>query len=182
MLGEGAAFLVLERLSGARARGATVHGILKGWALGSDASSARAAACPFGSGLSAASMGALELAGVPIEKLGWICAHGTGTRINDPSEANAFRQIGASDAGTPVSSIKPVTGHCLGASPALESIVCLSALKHQKAPPTPNLKTSDSVCDGLNFISSAVAIDEAHVLNANQGFFGVTSALCFSRP
>lgn len=180
VLGEGAAFFVMERLSTARARKAAIHGILSGWAMASDTASSRAAACPFGSGLSAAILSALGMAGMDVNELGWISAHGTGTLINDGGEAAAYRRIGAANARVPVSSTKPVTGHCLGASPALESALCLAALRHRKVPPTPNLSLVDPACAGPEFIIRPMDLGRPHVMNANQGFFGVTSALCFS--
>jgi 3-oxoacyl-[acyl-carrier-protein] synthase II len=180
VLGEGAAFLVLERLSTAKARGVTPLALLSGWSIGSDGWG-RTAAHPEGEGLARTVVSAMHHAGLVAADIGWVCAHGTGTDINDPSEAAAYRTAGLGSLETPVSSIKPVTGHCLGASAALEAVICLQALSEASIPPTPHLATVDPKCVGLaHVLGTAIPLKHGHILNTNQGFFGTTSALCFS--
>ncbi len=133
--GEGAAFLVMERLSSARARGAKVLGLLSGWSMATEGEG-RSGVCADGHTLGRVLQSSLATAGLAAGEIDYINAHGTGTPLNDEAEAAALVRTFASP--PPVSSTKAVTGHCLGASPALEAVICLQALRHQWLPGSVN--------------------------------------------
>ena len=90
---------------------------------------------------------ALYTAGLSPDAIGYVNMHGTGTVVNDTAEASAIRKVFSDQAAPPpCSSTKPVTGHCLGATPAMEAILCLQALRHQTIPPTANCRDQDPEC------------------------------------
>jgi 3-oxoacyl-[acyl-carrier-protein] synthase II len=142
LAGEGAAFLVLERASHARARGAPVLGVLSGWATAAEGEG-RAGVGADGRALARVVSSALAVAGVAPGDVDYINAHGTGTVLNDAAEAAALRAVFPHGV-PPVSSTKAVTGHCLGASPALEAVICLRALRHGWLPASVNLVEPDA--------------------------------------
>ncbi len=143
-LGEGAGMLVLENWEHARARGATIHGEIAGFGMSSDAHHLTQ---PCVEGPHKAMSWALADAGLSLEQIGYINAHGTGTQANDATETEAIRGVfGACADKLPVSSTKSVHGHTLGAAGAIEAIATLLALKHRLIPPTANYTTPDPAC------------------------------------
>ncbi len=139
-LGEGAAYLVLERWGDAVARGATILAELAGWGATCDAHHPTAPA-EDGRGAAAAMRNALAEGSEPAEAVDYVNAHGTGTALNDSAEGLAiFTVLGER---TPVSSTKSYFGHTLGASGALEAVVAVLALLHQQAPPTLRLENPE---------------------------------------
>ncbi len=145
VVGEGAAFLVLERASAASRPGATARARLAGWATGTDAGG-RTGMTAEADGLVAVSRRALAVADMVPADIGYVNAHGTGTRLNDRTEARGLCRIFGDGRVPPVSSTKPVTGHCLGATPALEALIAISSLQTGCLPPTANLATQDPDC------------------------------------
>src|SRR5260370_30956396 len=120
-LGDGAGVLVLEELERARARGATVLALLAGWRITADAHH-MTAPHPEGEGAARAMRAALDDAGLAAEQIGYINAHGTGTPHNDAAETLAIKAVlGARAPSVPVSSIKSMVGHTLGAAGAIEA-------------------------------------------------------------
>ena len=131
LIGDGAAFLVLESLESARRRGVPVRARLVGWAMGADATH-RTSPREDGEGLVRVMRRALRLARLGPEEIDYVNAHGTGTLLNDRIEALAMRTLlGDRLHRVACSSTKPVTGHCLGASGAPGS------RRHRAGPPRP---------------------------------------------
>lgn len=133
-LGEGCAFLVLESAEGARRRGATPLGWVRGYGLTSDAHHATAPD-PRGDGALRAMRRALAEGGLSPADIGYLNAHGTGTPANDTAEPQAVRDLFGDDI-PPVSSTKSQIGHTLGAAGAVEAAVSVLALQKQMLPPT----------------------------------------------
>lgn len=180
VLGEGSAFLILESAHSAAARGATALARLSGWSLNQD-HSGRSGVDETGASLSQVMARALALAGLAPEQVDYVNAHGTGTRLNDAAEAQALGTLFGPRASTlPCSSTKPITGHCLGATPALEAVLCVETLQRQRLLPTANCTQPDPLCP-LNTRPSPVPDRRiAHVLSNSLGFWGYQAALVFS--
>ena len=141
VMGEGAAFLVLERWDVAVARGARIHGEILGYGRNSDAYHITAPA-PGGGGAVACMELALADAGLQPSDIGHVNAHGTSTPLNDAAEAEAMLKVFG---GTPppVTSTKGVTGHLIGAAGATEAVASLLAIGNGVVPPTANHETTD---------------------------------------
>lgn len=181
LLGEGAGFLVLERASHAAARGAVVLGKLSGWAISMHGAAGKTGVSGDGSGLAAAMRRALALADLEPGEIGYVNAHGTGTALNDRAEAAALRGV-FGNRPPPVSSTKPVTGHCLGATPVMEAILCLSALKGGWIPPQACCREVDPTLEWLDVPLTAGRGLEAGcgVMSNSLGFWGYHASLIFS--
>lgn len=142
-LGEGAAVLVLESAEHARRRGARPLARFLGAGLSCDAHH-MTAPHPQGDGALRAMRAACLAAGIAPESVGYINAHGTGTPHNDAAETAAVRSLlGERAAKVPMSSIKSMVGHTLGAAGAIEAVASVLSLQHGFLPPTANLKTPD---------------------------------------
>ncbi len=145
IVGEGAGMLVLERLEAAEARRAPIYGEIVAYGLSCDANHMT---IPHIAGVKAAMQNALRAAQISPEEVNYINAHGTGTPANDRTEAQAIREVFGKHASTlPVSSIKSMIGHAMGAASALESIATILAVKSDHIPPTINFETPDPECD-----------------------------------
>jgi 3-oxoacyl-[acyl-carrier-protein] synthase II len=181
VLGEGSGFLILESARGAAARGATVLGRLAGWAYRLN-DSGRVGVHEDGSNLLHVMEEALQLANLPPAEIGYINAHGTGTQLNDLAEAHSVRNLLGERATTvPCRSTKPITGHCLGATPAIEAILCLQALRQQEIPPVINCDQPDRQCPIHPQSLTGPTLPLNHVLSTSLGFWGYHAALVFSR-
>ncbi|REJ73895.1 MAG: beta-ketoacyl-[acyl-carrier-protein] synthase family protein [Acidobacteria bacterium] len=172
--GEGAAMLVLERASSARARGARIWAEVAGYGLSCDAHH-MTAAHPEGAGAARAMEVALETSGIGREEVSWISAHGTGTPTNDRLETAAVRRVfGDAADGVPISSIKGNLGHTMGAASAIEAVVCALAIHHQTVPPTLNYREPDPQCDldcvpeGPRRMPVRVAMSNAYAFGGNN--------------
>ena len=176
-LGEGAAFLVLEREESARRRGAASLGRIAGYASRSDAVHLTAPHRE-GRGLAAAAAAALCDGGCRPEEIAYVSAHGTGTLYNDWMETKAIKiALGDHARSVPVSSIKAALGHPFGAAGAMEAAVCLLAIRDGIVPPTANFEEPDPECD-LDCVPNAarrVAVRTA--LSVSAGFGGQNAAL-----
>lgn len=178
ILGEGAAFLILESARSARERGAQIHARLAGWALGSEGHQ-RAGIREDAGGLVHTMTEAMRLAGMASEAIGYVNAHGTGTLLNDRQEARALR--GVFRGGLPCSSTKPVTGHCMGAGAALEAVISILALQKALLPPTAHCLPLDPEC-ALDVIHSEPRRSSVQVVMSNSsGFWGNNASLLFAR-
>lgn len=181
VLGEGAAFLVLEREEQARARGARLHGRLLGYGLSGDASHLTK---PDAAGQARALRGALREAALQPADVGYCNAHGTATRIGDVVEAEALAAVwGPALADLRVSSTKAMHGHLLGAAGGLEAAITLLALQQQALPP--NLHGSGAVepaCP-LNLVppgdTAAPGLQAA--ISSSFAFGGTNAVLAFGR-
>jgi len=177
ILGEGGAFLVLEPLDAARARGAHVYGELVGFGMSSDAHHITQ---PSVEGPAAAMRLALEDAGLAPEQVGYINAHGTGTPANDPTETKAIRAVFGAHAGKlAVSSTKSMHGHTLGAAGALEAAATLLALCHGVLPPTANYQEPDPQCDLDVVPNQARQSRVEYALSNSFAFGGLNAVLAF---
>jgi len=179
VLGEGAAILVLETLDHAQDRGARILAEVAGYCLTGDAYHTVAPA-PSGEGAARAIRGALLDARTAPESLDWICAHGTGTQMNDLAETLAIKQaLGEAALRVPVSSIKASLGHMLGGAGAISCVAAVQAILFGLLPPTLNYHTLDPQCD-LDYVpNQARQKPVANVLVNSFGFGGQNACLVF---
>lgn len=181
-LGEGGAALVLERLDRALERGAQPLAELVGSGGSSDAYH-MTAPDPKGSGAATALGRALENAGVAIEDVGFVNAHGTGTDRNDAAEWNALLQVfGERARELPVTSTKACVGHLLGSAGTIEAVATVLCSMHQRVHPTPGPGEIDSEAP-VNLVRER-PLDVTPLKSAvslNLGFGGCNAALVFSR-
>lgn len=145
MVGEGAAILFLESLESALHRGADIYAELPGYGISCDAYHMTASKPD---GISKAILNALKYSRTPAEEVDYINAHGTGTPGNDKNECAALRKVFKDRLGSiPVSSIKSMLGHPMGAASAIEAVACCLAVKENMIPPTINFETPDPQCE-----------------------------------
>ena len=186
VMGEGAAALVLENGAAARARGARILAVLRGYGATSDAFHITA---PPGSGEGAARAitRALADAGVTPGELVYINAHGTSTPINDAAETNAIKAaLGDSARKIPISSTKSAIGHLLGAAGAIEAVATILALRARVIPPTLGLEQQDPDLDldYVPLVARALDVKGARLLAISNsfGFGGHNAVLCLEAP
>jgi 3-oxoacyl-[acyl-carrier-protein] synthase II len=181
LMGEGAGMLILEELEHARARGARILCEISGYGTTDDAHHISAPA-ENGAGAANSMRLALKDAGLSIDDVHYINAHGTSTPLNDKSETAAIKTVfGERAYSIPVSSTKSMTGHLLGASGALEAMVSIKAIQNAVIPPTIHYHTPDPECD-LDYVpnqSRKHAI--THVMSNSFGFGGHNATLVFSK-
>jgi 3-oxoacyl-[acyl-carrier-protein] synthase II len=174
VLGEGAALLVLEEYECALKRSAPIIGEIAGYGESSDAFHMTSPE-PSGHSAARAITNALEDCGS--SDIDYINAHGTGTQYNDAMEAHAIiKALGEQGKTTPISSLKPLFGHTLGAAAAVEAVISVLVIKHNKIPPNINYHTPDSDCD-MNVITSSTECTVNTVLSNSFGFGGSNAAL-----
>jgi 3-oxoacyl-[acyl-carrier-protein] synthase II len=143
--GEAAGILVLESLEHAVKRKAHIYAEIAGYGLSCDANHMTLAAVE---GIASCMKKALREAGITREKVDYISAHGTGTPANDRAESAAIKEVfGDRYKSIPVSSIKSMLGHTMGAASALEAVTCALVVQNDIIPPTINYETPDSECD-----------------------------------
>jgi 3-oxoacyl-[acyl-carrier-protein] synthase II len=177
VLGEGSAFLFLESLDSARRRGARPLGHLRGWSYASEASSRTATA---GAGLVHVMNEALRLAHLAPSAIDYINLHGTGTEQGDFAEAEAVAEVFHEHPDVPCSSTKPITGHCLGATPALEAVISIEALRAQRIPLSANCPNQDPCCRIHLQKDAARPAALRNVMSNSLGFWGQYASLVFS--
>ncbi|MBI3184081.1 MAG: beta-ketoacyl-[acyl-carrier-protein] synthase family protein [Myxococcales bacterium] len=147
MVSEGAGVLLLEDLSHAVERGAPIVAELLGYGLSCDAHH-MTQPDPEGRFAALSTARALEASGRRAEEVDYFCAHGTGTPANDRVESMVVKQLfGDRAAKVPLSSIKSMLGHCMGAASALEAVATALAVRHDVIPPTINFETADPECE-----------------------------------
>lgn len=171
--GEGAAVLVLERASSARARGARSYAEVVGYGLSCDAHH-MTAAHPEGDGAARAMTRALQMSGLDADDVDYISAHGTGTPTNDRLEARAVERVFGARR-VPISSIKSMIGHTMGAASAIESAVCALAVTEDRVPPTINFTAPDPDCD-LDCVPNEARRTPVRVAMNNAYAFGGANA------
>ena len=181
VVGEGAAVLVLEALEHSQAHGATILAEISGYGQTSDAYHL-VAPDPEGEYAAAAIRAALNMNGGAADAPSWICAHGTGTPLNDLAETKAIKKALSELAHrVPVSSIKGGLGHMLGASGAVSAVAAVKATQTGIIPPTINYTTADPECD-LDFVpNTARNTDVSCVLVNAFGFGGQNACLAVKR-
>ncbi|HSW22500.1 MAG TPA: beta-ketoacyl-[acyl-carrier-protein] synthase family protein [Burkholderiaceae bacterium] len=180
VLGEGAAFVVLESTERARRRHARVHAELAGSAITCDATHLTK---PDSAGQQRTLRGALSDAGLAPRDVGYCNAHGTATQIGDVVECDALRAVWGDAADRlRVSSTKALHGHLLGAAGALEAVVTILALRRQQLPPNAHCETPDPQC-GVHLVlqtqQAAVGLDAA--ISSSFAFGGTNAVLVFKR-
>jgi minimal PKS ketosynthase (KS/KS alpha) len=182
VLGEGAAMFVLEELDSARRRGARVYAEIAGYASRCNAFHMTGLR-PDGREMAEAIRAALAEARMSAADIDYINAHGSGTKQNDRHETAAFkRSLGDHAYRVPVSSIKSMVGHSLGAIGSIEIAACAMALQHNVVPPTANLHTPDPDCD-LDYVPlTARDWRTDAVLSVGSGFGGFQSAMVLAAP
>jgi 3-oxoacyl-[acyl-carrier-protein] synthase II len=180
VLGEGAAFLVLESARHARARGAPCHAYLTGYGVSSDA---HHIGMPAAEGQVRALRAALADAGLSPADIGYVNAHATATGGGDIIEATSLREVfGAGPDSAAVSSTKSVHGHLIGATSALELLVTVVAMQQSLLPASADLDEVDPRCE-LNHVGPRPLAGHAvdHALSFSCGFGGTNVALVVSR-
>ncbi len=176
VLGEGAAVLVLEDWDHAQRRGATVLAEVAGSGMSADGADITA---PDIGGTAAAMQAALDDAGLDASEIGYVNAHGTGTRLNDRVESAALHRVFGRP--PPVSSSKSMIGHCLSAAGALEAVVTVMALQDGVLPPTAGFREADPECDVDCVPNVARAVPIQAALSNSFAFGGLNAVLAFRR-
>jgi nodulation protein E len=178
VIGEGAGVLVLEALEHALSRGATPLMELAGFGMGADGVDVTA---PDAEGAASTMKAALNDAGCSAAQIGYVNAHGTGTRLNDRTETAALRLVfGAGLDAVPVSSTKSMIGHCMTAGGALELIATAMALRDGWLPPTAGFTTADPDCD-LDCVPNEARRADVEYAMSNAFAFGGLNAVLIAR-
>ncbi|MDT9721988.1 beta-ketoacyl-[acyl-carrier-protein] synthase family protein [Paenibacillus sp. ClWae2A] len=171
-LGEGAAFVVLERLDAALERGATIYAELCAYGLSNDAHH-MTASHPEGAGIQRAVEMAISLAGVSKTDIEYVNAHGTGTQANDRAEISGLRGSFGPNMTTPVSSSKAYFGHTLGTSAALELVTSLYAIRQGYVPATLHFEEPREGCEEVDIIQHSMRpMRPKYMICNNSGFGG----------
>lgn len=180
VMGEGAAYFVMETLEHAEARGAEILGEVVGYGSTCDAYHITSPA-PDGSGAAGAMKLALEEADITPNAIDYINAHGTGTPLNDLYETRSMKTVFGEDMTTPISSTKGNIGHLLGAAGAIEGIFCLQAMRDSFIPPTINLQVPDPELD-LDYVPNKGRNAElTYIMSNNLGFGGHNGSLVLKK-
>ncbi|NMH58674.1 beta-ketoacyl-ACP synthase II [Alteromonas ponticola] len=181
VMGEGAGVVMLEEYEAAKARGATIYAELVGFGMSGDAYHMTSPP-ESGEGAAASMENALKDAGLTVDKIGYINAHGTSTPAGDVAEVAAVKRVfGEAAKSLLVSSTKSMTGHLLGAAGAVEAIFTVLALRDKMAPPTINLDNPGEGCD-LDFVAhKAKPFSQEFALCNSFGFGGTNGSLIFKR-
>lgn len=181
VMGEGAGVLVVEALEHAQARDAKILCEVVGYGLSGDAYHISAPS-EDGDGPMRVMANAVKDAGLRLEDVHYINAHGTSTPVGDKVETLAIKRLFADHARSlAVSSTKSMTGHLLGAAGGLEAVLTIMAIRDQKAPPTINLETPDPDCD-LDYVPNvARSMPIRYALSNSFGFGGTNACLALAR-
>src|SRR6202521_5693425 len=170
--GEGAAVLVLEPVAAAHRRGARIYAEVAGYGMSCDAHH-MTGAHPEGAGAARAMSRALADAGMAPEEVSYISAHGTGTLLNDRLEGIAVRRVFGAGTRVPISSIKSMLGHTMGAASAIEAAVCALAVANDEIPPTMGLEDPEG---DLDYVPNAARRHRVEVAMNNAYAFGGSNA------
>ena len=182
VLGDGAGVLMIEEYESAKARGANIYAEVLGFGMSGDAYHMTLPP-EDGRGAATSMRNAIKDAGIALDKINYINAHGTSTNAGDVAESRAVETVLGSAAGqVAVSSTKSMIGHLLGAAGAVEAIFSILALRDQVAPPTINLDNPEEGCN-LNYVPNNAQERVIHsVLSNSFGFGGTNGSLLFSKP
>ncbi len=179
VIGEGSCVLVLETLEHAEKRGAKPLAILKGFGMTADAYGI-AAPEPSGKWAAAAMVNAVKDAQLEMDDIGYVNAHGTSTKMNDKTETLAI-QTAFNKRNVPVSSIKSMIGHTLGAAGAIEAAACVLAVQNGILPPTINYETPDPECQLDVIPNKAREVNISAAISNSFGFGGQNGVLVFTK-
>jgi len=179
VIGEGAGVMVIEEYEHAMKRGAKIYCELSGYGMSADAYHITA---PSIDGPKRSMLNAINNAGINLDEVGYINAHGTSTQLGDLNEVNAIKETFNKHAyDLVVNSTKSMTGHLLGGAGGIESVFTALAIHHQISPPTMNIFNQDAECD-LDFSANeAKEINIRAALKNNFGFGGTNGSLIFKR-
>jgi 3-oxoacyl-[acyl-carrier-protein] synthase II len=182
VLSDGAGVIVLEELAHAKARGARIYAEIIGSGMSGDAYHMTLPP-EYGDGAARCMINALRDAGLNVEQVDYINAHGTSTLAGDLAESRAIKKVfGDHAAKLAVSSTKSMTGHLLGAAGGIEAIFSILALRDQVAPPTINLDNLDPDCAGLDYVPHQAKPMPLEIAMSNSfGFGGTNGTLIFKR-
>ncbi len=179
--GEGAAVLILETARRAVARDAPIYAEVAGYGLSCDAHHMTAAP-PDGAGAARAMREALSHSGLRPEDVCYVSAHGTGTATNDCLETRALENVfGDGARRTPISSIKSMIGHTMGAASAIESAVCALAVADDRVPPTINFEEVDPQCEVDCVPNEARELTVSVAMNNASAFGGNNASVVFKK-
>lgn len=173
IVAEGAGMLLLESLDSARAREARVYAEVLGYGMNCDGKHPSA---PDRDSIALAIRHALDDAGVRPADVDYICAHGTGTKLNDVTETAAIRQV-FGDSLPPISAIKSMIGHTMGAASALAAIACCLALDESFLPPTINFTAPDPECGTFDCVPNVARQAQLEVVMNNSFAVGGNNAI-----
>ncbi|HYY30469.1 MAG TPA: beta-ketoacyl-[acyl-carrier-protein] synthase family protein [Chthoniobacterales bacterium] len=181
VMGEGAAALILEEFEHAKARHANIYAEVVGYSLNNDAFH-MTTPLPTGDSCIRAMQDAMKYAKVNSDQIDYINAHASSTQLNDANEAFCIRKVfGARTNSIPVSGTKSYYGHPLGASAAIEGIICALAIRDRLIPPTLNYKSPDPACD-LDIVANEPREKDLNYVMSNAfGFGGINSCVIFKR-
>jgi len=182
VLGDGAGVMVLEEYEHARARGANIYAELVGFGMSGDAYHMTSPPAD-GSGAALSMRNAIADAGIPVDTINYINAHGTSTKAGDKAECQAVKSVmGSAAEQVAVSSTKSMIGHLLGAAGAVEAIFSALAIRDQVAPPTINLDNVDEGCEGINLVPHTAQERKIDAVLSNSfGFGGTNGSLVFRK-
>lgn len=181
VMSEGAAFIILEELEHAKARGAKIYAEIAGYGATDDAYHITAPT-EDGEGSARAIMMAITDAGLKPEEIDYVNAHGTSTPLNDKGESASIRRVFGEHAyKLKVNSTKSMVGHMLGAAAGIEAIVCAKSLAEGILHPTMNLVNPDPDCDLDYTVGSSFKLDIRTALSNSLGFGGHNSAVVFKK-
>jgi 3-oxoacyl-[acyl-carrier-protein] synthase II len=171
--------LILEAAEHAHRRGARPRAVVTGFGRSRETYS-MIRPDPAGTGVAEAAHAALE--GVPLREVGWIKAHGTGTRKNDAAECRGLAALfGDRLPDTPISSLKPMLGHCLGASGSVEAVAAVLALEQGMIPPTLGTSQIDPTLPACTVATRVESSQARRALILAESFAGRCAAIAVSR-
>lgn len=180
ILGEGAGIVVIESEAHAVRRNARLYAEVGGHGMTCDAYHITRPH-PDAVGSIGAMKQAIQRSGISADAIDFVNAHGTGTKHNDAAEAKVMRDV-FGDRKVPISSMKSMLGHCMGAASALEAIGCVMTLESGIYPPTIGYETPDPECDVDVVANEARKGKHDVVLNNSLAFGGYNSVTCLARP
>lgn len=180
LLGEGSGMMILESEAHMIRRGGVPLAEVAGYGLACDAYHITRPR-PDGEGNLYAMRRALETSGIGPSDISFVNAHGTGTSANDPIETKVIRDV-FGDRRVPVSSVKSMLGHCMGAASAIEAVSCILSIETGVLPPTTNYETPDPECDLDVVANEARRMQVDVILNNALAFGGYDAVLAFARP
>ncbi len=179
--GEGACSMILEDYDQAKARGAKIYCEVIGYGSSNDAYD-MIALHETGRGLKRAVKAAIRKAGIDPSEINYINPHGSATPANDKVETTVFKEVmGPAAYKAAISSVKPITGHCMGASGSVEALACVMAIRDQKVAPTINYTTPDPECD-LDYVPNVARAMPVNIsMSTSVGLGGHNSAIIFKK-
>ena len=178
LVAEGAGCLVLEELNHAQERGANILAEIVGYGVSCDANHITAPH-PESAGIIQSMENAVQKANIELEDIDYISAHGTGTQANDKAESFSVNTLFKRK--VPMSSIKSMIGHSMGAASLLEAIVCCNAVNENTAPPTINFEIEDENCDIDCIPNTARNFHIEYAMNNSSAFGGANSTVIFKK-